>query len=590
MGRQKKARVAPIDTSNVTPATVASDIYPEGVPKNGDGTVADAGMISVSQAQRIGALTPEAAEKNKRMARTVARKRNGEADVAWGESDAIQLFDHMLLTYPGAQIVAYVSQVSPNQFQYPPVRISGIRDSAAFYDHILKTIHRAQEAAKYEVAFKDSFTKQFKGTGHVTMPNTLNDPSLQGGAAVNQPPGYPPPPPPYPYYPPQQPYGPQPVAPYAPYPPPQAPPQAAPAQPPPQQPPQSLPPDPALSGALGAIMQELQSMQQQNQMRDMQVAGVLGAVNEFKRMQATQALYGQAPAPQQQAAPPPPPPPPQASPQQQAPWVTHTQAPPPPPQQQVVQAVNQFGRPVLDAYGRPVYVPAPPTSTYSPYQQQQSQPQQRGFAGPPPPPPPPQVQPQQQMGGFGDMERMANTLSSALRGIESIRQAVGAGGAPTGEDDDDATSAMTTAAMAVTSPYTTTKIGFNDDAPVLVTREEGGIDALGTFLGNIDKMPKVLHGLADGITAIARASTQVQQTRPIQAQVVVEQPQRQSLPPVQPQRQAAPPPPAPAASPTPARRLVCPQHRIIAWDLASGRDRQGATRVGLRGGLVRPAR
>ena len=47
MGRHKKAKVVPIDTDSVTPATVTADVFPEGTPTDADGTVAagDSGLL-----------------------------------------------------------------------------------------------------------------------------------------------------------------------------------------------------------------------------------------------------------------------------------------------------------------------------------------------------------------------------------------------------------------------------------------------------------------------------------------------------------------------------------------------------------------
>ena len=578
MGREKKAKVVPIDTTDVTPATVTQELYPAAVPKAADGTVSPEGVVSLAQVQKIGAVTANAAARNKRVAKTVARKMAGESDVNWNEDDAIQLFDAITQAFPSPGLYAHISQVQPEMINYAPVKLQGIPNSPAFYDYILRNVHRANGPAKYEIAFKDAFTKQFRGTGHITMPNTLDDPSLARGNTMNQ--GYPPPPPPYghpqqPGYPPLpqgygQPYAPQPYSPYppqsappAPAPPPQAP-APAPAPAPqqsqfaPQQYQQHPPPqasatstlqgitDPGLVGALGNILNEIRGLQSQNQQTQLQAAQALGALEEFKRLEATRALYPQAPpaaappapqgvgqpgwgapppppgyGPPQYAAPPPPPgygpqapPPPGYGPPQYVP-----QPPPQPPPMQ--QAYDQYGRPMFDQYNRPIFIPAP-----SPPPQQRVQ----GVGAPPPPPAPTQ----QPTPGPGDFSGYATMITGLMKSVESIKQAVGVGSGAVQLDDDDDPAPM----IPTDEPFTTTRLGFSDNPPVIVTRKDGSVDTLGTVLGNVGQIPSLLHNVANGIAAVNRQANQMSQPRTLPAHgMVVEQPALQQA------HGAAPPPP-----------------------------------------------
>jgi hypothetical protein len=578
MGRQKKPKVVPVDTSNVTPASMTQEIYTPETPTNADGTVAVEAIITPAQAQRIGAVTAGAVARNKRVAKTVARKAAGERDVNWNETDVMALFDMVTQLYPSPSLYAHITQVHPDTFTYPPVKLQGIASSPAFYDYLLRNVHRASGPAKYEIEFKDSTNKQFRGTGHIMMPNTLDDPSLRGAAPMNQPPGYPP----SPYYPPgypqpqaygQQPYGAQPYAPYqapqpvAPSPPQamQAPPAPAP-QPPPQAPsPQQYPPqpaaalqgvmDPALVGALGGILNEIRNMQMQNQQRDLQNAHVLGALDEFKRLEATRA-YGQpppqppqpyAPSPpqQQQAAPPPPQPPPhglgqpgpsygaygQPFPQQAPGYPQYPQQSPPPMQ----QAFDGQGRPMFDSYGRAVYIPMQPQ--FQPQQQQQPP---RGFGAVPPPPPAPPAPAAAATNGFGDLAGLAGMIAGAVKSLESIKSAVGVGtpGGGDPEEEEDPAAAM----VPRDEPFITTRLGFTDNPPVLVTHKDGSVNALGTILGNVGQIPDLFHKIADGIANVQVQANRLGQTRPINAHgVVVEQQHHQR------QLPASPPPPPPPA-------------------------------------------
>lgn len=542
MGRQKKAKVVPIDTANVTPASVAAEIYPPGVPLAPDGTVAAEASVSLAQIRKAGAATPGAAAANTRKAKIIARKQNGETHVSWGTDDAIELFDMITEAFPSSGLYAQITQLESGM-QYPPVRLQGFPNSPAFYDHLLRNVHRSSGPAKYEVAYKDVNSKLFRGKGHVLMPSTLEDPSFNRGNNMNQAP-----PPYYGQQPPSQGYAPLPAQayppqPYAPYPPPQQaapqPPTPAPAPTPPpvQQQPQYQPAppqqfnlnDPAYAGPLGQILLEIRNLQGQNQQTALQAAAALGALEEFKRLEATRAMYPQQPSAQPQMQQPPPPPPqgvgaPWASPVQQPQYQQPVYQQPQPPQQQFVQATDQFGRPVVDSTGRPIFIPVP-------QQQQQQYQQPRGFAGPPPPAPttaaaasPPQ-----------DFAAMANNVSTMMRSLDMIRTAVGGGNPIVGdEEEDDAAAAA--ALVRPDDPFITTKLGFGEEPPVLVTNKDGSINTLGTVMGNLSQIPGILNKVASGIAAVNQQTQRMQHGRPITAQGhVVEH--RQQLPP--------PPPPPP---------------------------------------------
>ena len=582
MGRKKTAAVVSIDTSDVTPATVVQETFPAGIPVNPDGTVASQAEVTPAQIQRIGAVNAESAKTNRKQAKMIARKQAGE-NVRFDTDDPMELFDLVSQMFPSSGMYIYINEIHPEQIQFQPVRADSFRTSAALYDHLLKVIHKTKESAKYEIIFKDSFNKQHRAKGTIQMPNTLNDPSVMGNNMNQPPPGYPPPPP-YGYppgyvppqgYPPQpgylpqgyysqgqpQPYAPQPsyVQPYTPQPqqqqqpspaPAPAPVQVAPPTPPQPQPPQQSyggpPQQPPTDPLLLQILQRLDTQQQQNTGLQMQLAGALGAVEEFKRLQATQQMYPQQPPQPQYAAPAPqapqPPPQPQAAPPPQAPgW-------------------NAFGQPI--PYGQPIPwqapMPAapPPEAIFDrtgrflgympmpqPTQQPAQQPQQpqRGVGAMPqiPPPPPPPQTPQSQA------DSLVNTVLGMRHTLDSINAALspvtGAG------DDDDDTPA---AAMVPVKPppVTITPLGIGSDPWVMATRDDGKLDTLGTILGNLGQLPKLLHTTADGLARLSQQTKTIQHNRPINAVGhVVEQPvqQQRALPQAQPQQQIPPPPPPP---------------------------------------------
>jgi len=313
---------------------VTAAAYPDGVPKNEDGSIVSEADVPVEQARKIGAVTPESAQYNRDTARKVHRKQQGEADVRWGELDALHVFDSVKMTFSPTNIYIYIARTDPEPFDYRPFPMTAVKNGAEFYDYVLRNVHKSSGPSKYVVRFKESNGSE-RGRGYLRMPDTLKE---AGGEMSQQqpPPNFPPinlPYGPQPHYGqqyPQQQYG------YGGYPPPQ---QYG-GYPPPQLPPPGY------------------GYQQQP------------PPGYFPPQYPQQPPPQQPPPPQAAPAAPPPaaPPPPQAPPVAQA-------ASAPEPQQQQPQA-SQYQQ------------PQPPPQQAQQYQQPQYQPQYMG--APPQQQPPPQ--------------------------------------------------------------------------------------------------------------------------------------------------------------------------------------------------------
>jgi len=101
MGRPKKVRPTPEQLAASAKAT-SRDIteinYPDGVPVNPDGSVAQDAMITQDEADKIGAITPESAAYNRELAKTIDKKIKGAIDVNWGDAGALEIFDRLRKT------------------------------------------------------------------------------------------------------------------------------------------------------------------------------------------------------------------------------------------------------------------------------------------------------------------------------------------------------------------------------------------------------------------------------------------------------------------------------------------------------------
>lgn len=415
MPRPKKGD--PVDVTNITIKNVVSDLLPDAVPKNEDGSVITEGEITHEQAQEIGAINIESALHNKHIAQVQHQKLTGKGNVAWGEKDGFQQFDNIRTTYSPSSIYVHVKRVDPiPAINHPPFQMSQCANSAAFASFVLRNFHKKQGEATYDVWFKDSNNVE-RGRGSFTLsdeqdttpkeppmsmpqfppqPQYAQQPPPPPGYAYAPPPGWPqppvpqgwPPPPPglvYAVVPPQAPQGPPPNA--APAAAAVAVPAFAPQQSPPPPPPNYYAPAPAAPAtsqdphvqnainAATAAYQKSEEMAHVVRQQQLQNAEMLGMMREtMARVNALQQ---------------PPSPPPQAPPPN---WHAHAHAAAPQPHQGVGAPPQYPQSPTPQ--GPPGTVPQSPSPNpyAAPPPQPYGYPQQPTYAQPSPanmPPPPP---------------------------------------------------------------------------------------------------------------------------------------------------------------------------------------------------------
>jgi hypothetical protein len=502
MAARKKRERAPVvplpadfDAADLTEAT-----FPDGTPTNPDGSVAASGTpMPVSKARQAGAITADAAQYNRSMAKRIGKKINGETNVPWNEKNAIHLFDSIRSTFPPSTIHICIKDLE-SQIDYRPVPMQLFKTSADFYKH-LEGLQKGKSSRTYDVIFKDISQQSRRGDGVVTMPDMFDEPAsqpqLQQQAPWMLPPyaqgmaGYPGPQPGIGY---PQPHYAQPAS---------QPPQVPQTQQ--QQPPQPIiiPPgtDPATAALLHQMQRDQSGLRDSLHMLTLQLSGALGGLEEFKRaqMQASFAAPPQAPPPRAAHAAPPPPPP-------VDPYRTATSLAP-------------AGQPVFLGYGangQPMYgyppgsgVPGQPAGPWNPAPQQVAPP-------PPPSPPPPAQKPQTQSNQFSEL---AGTLMQTMQSLEMIKKAVGA---PTGraaaaaaeeEPEDD----VPPAPPPIAEMIKVVSLGDPNDpnAPMLAHDAEGNIDWSATAMGNLPKLPGFLTRLAASASQVNNVVDAAQRQRPI---------------------------------------------------------------------------
>jgi hypothetical protein len=199
-----------------------SDVtLPKDAPRNPDGSPATTGEVSVDQAQAIGAVTLESAQRNKAHARVVEQKATGYA-VRWNEPDALKLYYLIKQAFPHEWngMFIYIYRISPEPvWQLPPIKTIQVPDPQLLYNYVDR-FHGSRAEATYEVFFK-SAGGQERGSAKIEFPDRTMPSGVEvispASAPVQPPPqgvGFAPPgyPPGYPYPPP---YG-APPPPYAP--------------------------------------------------------------------------------------------------------------------------------------------------------------------------------------------------------------------------------------------------------------------------------------------------------------------------------------------------------------------------------------
>lgn len=276
----RRKRPAPVDSNPSSPSQedesdIVEEVGAERDEESGE-LVADEENV-----RDIGAVDAESVRENRRLEEMVGKKRGNVKGVVFNVNDVIVKYDTMIRAWAPNTIDISVKRLagSPIQHIITTRPSTGVELYAA-----LMEIHGQHVEAPYEVKFFDNNSKVFRGTGKITLPNTMR--AQQGQQPMlYPPPGYPPGYPP-PGYPPPPPGYPAPQA--------QAPQQA---QPPAQQQPQA--PQPVVVHA--PVAPNFGDM-------ILQIQQVFGAFQEMQRQFSPPPQTPIAMPPPQMQMPPPPPP------------------------------------------------------------------------------------------------------------------------------------------------------------------------------------------------------------------------------------------------------------------------------------------
>lgn len=585
--RRKVDKNDPIDTTNVHTGDVTEAILPGAVPTDPDGGVAGGGDgvdLDEETIRKVGAVDADSARRNKTVAEVQVRRKAGEKNVRWNDTNGLVKYDTILQIWSSQGLIAYVSRTEPGpSIDYPPMQCAAIRNGQQLYEAIGRNCHRISPPATYLVRVREgtldrgTFTLSFPDTQPLQPPQPqmqapwmmqqVPQPYYPPGGYAPQPPPYGYPPPGYPQLPPQPPaYDPyaqaHPAPPQPPQPPPApaaaAPAAAAPAngfgqpygqnpygqpmqmhQPPPPPPPPS--PDPSQQAWMGAMYEKLMALQQKldqatqgSQRTEME--RLFAMIEEIKRgssnaptiqqLQAQIEMLSRQPSPAPPAAITPPAQPPPGflggpGPGFGAPAGFGGPLGMPNP----YAALGGLPRPP----GYPEHLPWPPNPWANPWGIQAPAPQQQ-VAPPPSPPPPVEVTPADPLESVRRSVEMVGTLATLMDRVRGVAPAV---------SEQTATAAPIVPARPNT--IETMKVG---DVDVAIRPDTGDISWVHTMMGLAPKAFEFLGKFSSEAAKTIRshdAAQAVQSGRmPVQYIPMQQQPQYQPppvWPPPQPQPQ-----------------------------------------------------
>lgn len=168
-----------IETTDVT-----QEQFSKGVPINRDGSVKTDGELPVEQAESIGAVDADSAQRNKTQAKILHKKNSGEAKISWNTRDALEIYDN--IKQVGAWSIGNISiyitltkemrpndggEADPNNllFNFQPVPMKMFRDAGELYSYVQKSVHRdSPNDAVYYLVFKEG-GRQIRGTGYINL-------------------------------------------------------------------------------------------------------------------------------------------------------------------------------------------------------------------------------------------------------------------------------------------------------------------------------------------------------------------------------------------------------------------------------------
>lgn len=148
-------------------------------------------VASEESVRKIGAVDAESVIENRRTQAAIDKKSGGVSGVSFNAGDILSKYEFTIKSWPPNTLHIYVKRLTGAPVEH--TIMSHPKSGAELYEAI-KGVHGQYEEAKYAVKFLDSNGREFRGQGHITMPDTRTP--QQQGQPVNYPQQQPAPQPP----------------------------------------------------------------------------------------------------------------------------------------------------------------------------------------------------------------------------------------------------------------------------------------------------------------------------------------------------------------------------------------------------------
>ena len=132
-------------------------------------------LADAAKIREIGAVDAESVRENRRLADIVGKKRANIKDVPFNVGDLLTKYETLIKFWPVNTLDISVKRLTGSPIEH--VITSRPRSAAELFE-ALKAVHGQHEEAKYAIKIFDNNTKEFRGNGQITLPDTR--PSQQG--------------------------------------------------------------------------------------------------------------------------------------------------------------------------------------------------------------------------------------------------------------------------------------------------------------------------------------------------------------------------------------------------------------------------
>jgi hypothetical protein len=126
-------------------------------------------VVDEDKIRALGAIDAESVRENRRLKDIVNKKRSGMKGVLFNAGDVLIKYETLIKLWPINTIDISVKRLTGSPVQH--MILSRPRSGAELYGAI-RAVHGQYEEAEYELKFFDNNSKEFRGNGQITMPDT----------------------------------------------------------------------------------------------------------------------------------------------------------------------------------------------------------------------------------------------------------------------------------------------------------------------------------------------------------------------------------------------------------------------------------